>query len=90
MVALPGWNNPSARENDAADNNIHGYFLMEDESQRQQEKRYLHADRVSIENPYGAPISSRKDESFASNIMFHIGGFYMALTCPGIFGPVET
>jgi hypothetical protein len=62
----------------AADPIIHGYFLMEDESQRKKDKRYLHAERVSIQNPYGAPISSRKDESLASNVMFHIGGFYMA------------
>lgn len=62
----------------AADPIIHGYFLMEDESQRQQEKRYLHAEKVSIDNPFGAPISSRTDESLATNVMFHIGGFYIA------------
>ncbi|MEM5389223.1 hypothetical protein VSR68_37565 [Paraburkholderia phymatum] len=62
----------------AADPNIHGYFLMEDESQRGKKERYLHAERVSIDNPYGAPISSRKDELLAANVMFHIGGFYVA------------
>ncbi|WP_322107362.1 hypothetical protein [Paraburkholderia sp. J41] len=62
----------------AADPIIHGYFLMEDESQRQQEKRYLHAEKVSIDNPFGPPVSSRNDESFATNVMFHIGGFYIA------------
>lgn len=61
-----------------ADKIIHGYFLLEDESQRGEDKRYLHAQRVSITNPYGAPIASRTDELFAMNVMFHIGGFYMA------------
>lgn len=61
-----------------ADKIIHGYFLLEDESQLGNDKRYLHAQRVSIANPYGAPVASRSDELFAMNVMFHIGGFYMA------------
>ncbi|WP_157640673.1 hypothetical protein [Burkholderia ubonensis] len=62
----------------AADSIIHGYFLMEDESQRGHARRLLHAEKVVNANPYGSPIPLRKDESVASNIMFHIGGFYEA------------
>jgi hypothetical protein len=62
----------------AADPNVHGYFLMQDDSQRGQDKRYLHAEKVRIQNLYGAPVSTRTDELLASNVMFHIGGFYMA------------
>ena len=51
---------------------------MEAKSQRQQEKRYLHAEKVSMDNPFGTPISTRTDESLAVNVMFHIGGFYIA------------
>ncbi|WP_155639903.1 hypothetical protein [Burkholderia cepacia] len=62
----------------AADNIIHGYFLMEEASQRGQDHRWLHAERVSNNNLYGPPIPIRKDELIASNVMFHIGGFYEA------------
>ncbi|WP_157381758.1 hypothetical protein [Burkholderia ubonensis] len=57
---------------------IHGYFLMESEAQRGHASRLLHAERVTNENRYGSPIPLRKDESVASNVMFHIGGFYEA------------
>jgi hypothetical protein len=50
---------------------------MQDESQRGKELRNLDAKRVSLDNPYGARISCRKSKSVASNIMFHIGGFYV-------------
>ncbi|MCA8183715.1 hypothetical protein [Burkholderia vietnamiensis] len=62
----------------AAADIIHGYFLMENESQRGHTPRLLHAEKVINANPYGSPIPLRKDESIASNVMFHIGGFYEA------------
>lgn len=61
-----------------ADNIVHGFFLLQDESQRGKDQRNLDAQSVSLANPYGPEISSRKSESIASNIMFHIGGFYVA------------
>jgi hypothetical protein len=62
----------------AANSNVHGFFLMETESQRGHAPRLLRAERVSNANRYGAPIPFRKDESLAADIMFHIGGFYEA------------
>jgi hypothetical protein len=62
----------------AADPNIHGFFLLENESQRGKAERTLHAERIELSNPYGDPIPFRKNESLATNVMFHIGGFYMA------------
>lgn len=61
-----------------ADDIMHGYFLMESESQRGQVHRFLRAEPVSNANPYGPPLSVRQSESLASNVMFHVGGFYMA------------
>ncbi|QBQ98770.1 hypothetical protein [Paraburkholderia pallida] len=66
-----------------ADKNVHGFFLMQDEAQRGKDSRQLEARGVSLDNPYGDRISCRKSESTASNIMFHIGGFYVARAALG-------
>lgn len=62
----------------AADPIVHGYFLMEAESQRQQHKRFLHAETINLGNKYVETLRTRGDPCFATNVMFHIGGFYMA------------
>ena len=61
-----------------ASKSIHGYYLLENESQRGQDSRLLHAMPVPVENSLGHPIPTRKSSNLASNVMFHIGGFYDA------------
>jgi hypothetical protein len=61
-----------------ASNSIHGFYLLENESQRGQDFRLLHAMPVPSENSLGHAIPTRKSPNLASNVMFHIGGFYDA------------
>ncbi|WP_157661726.1 hypothetical protein [Burkholderia ubonensis] len=66
-----------------ANKNIHGYFLMESESQRGKAPRELHSESIDTANPYGLPISYRKDGAVANDVMFHIGGIYEAAAIRG-------
>lgn len=61
-----------------ASTSIHGFYLLETESQRGQDSRLLRAMPVSLENSLGHAIPTRKAPNLASNVMFHIGGFYDA------------
>jgi hypothetical protein len=63
--------------------NLHGFFLMETESQRGKSPRELHAEFVESQNPYGPPIPYRKNGAIANNVMFHIGGIYEASALRG-------
>lgn len=62
----------------AADVSIRGFFLLEDEAQRGKSPRHLHAKYVGNSNQYGPDIPFRTDGNIATNVMFHIGGFYEA------------
>lgn len=62
----------------AAHEDVRGFFLLEEESQRGKTPRWLHAKYVSNKNAYGTDIPLRTDGTLASNVMFHIGGFYEA------------
>jgi hypothetical protein len=61
-----------------ASKSIHGFYLLENESQRGQDSRLLHAMPVPLKNVLGHAIPTRKSPDIASNVMFHIGGFYDA------------
>lgn len=66
-----------------ANKNLHGFFLLESESQRGNSPRQLHAESVESQNPYGPPIPYRQNASIANNVMFHIGGIYEASAMRG-------
>ncbi|MEP9323051.1 hypothetical protein PPMP20_07915 [Paraburkholderia phymatum] len=65
-----------------ADPIIKGYILMELEKNNKP-SRSLHAEPVSMKNPYGPELTIRPLGNIAHDCLFHIGGFYEARISAG-------